>query len=581
MRKIFSYLKPYTLRMLAGLTIKFTGTIMDLLLPWILSHTIDDIVPLRDVTLIFIWGGAMLLCAAAAYITNVIANRMASRVARDVTQNIRHDLFEKIIRLSCRQVDEFTIPSLESRLTSDTYNLHHMIGMMQRLGIRAPILLLGGIIVTLGLEPVLSLILILTMPIMGLLIYFISKKGIPLFTQAQRSADKMVRTVRENITGIRVIKALSKTEYEKERFGNVNAEVMENESRANLTMALTNPLMNLILNLGLTLVIIAGAYRVNSGLTKPGEIIAFLTYFTIILNAMLSITRMFVIYSKGIASAERIRQVLDTGADLSSRPADHVDNGFHIAFEHVTFSYHAAAGTGSSREPAKNSLEDISFALRHGETLGIIGATGSGKSTIIRLLLRLYDPTAGVIRISGDDIRSIPQDELHSKFGVVFQNDVLFADTIASNIAFGRDLDRKQLEDAASYAQASEFIDSLGDRYDHVLSTKSANLSGGQKQRLLIARALAAGPEILILDDSSSALDYKTDSLLRKALKENLKDTTTIIIAQRISSIMHADHILVLEDGRALGYGTHRELMEKCGEYSEIFMSQMGGEAVV
>ncbi len=581
MRKILSYLKPYTLRMLAGLTIKFTGTIMDLLLPWILSHTIDDIVPLRDVTLIFIWGGAMLLCAAAAYITNVIANRMASRVARDVTQNIRHDLFEKIIRLSCRQVDEFTIPSLESRLTSDTYNLHHMIGMMQRLGIRAPILLLGGIIVTLGLEPVLSLILILTMPIMGLLIYFISKKGIPLFTQAQRSADKMVRTVRENITGIRVIKALSKTEYEKERFGNVNAEVMENESRANLTMALTNPLMNLILNLGLTLVIIAGAYRVNSGLTKPGEIIAFLTYFTIILNAMLSITRMFVIYSKGIASAERIRQVLDTGADLSSRPADHVDNGFHIAFEHVTFSYHAAAGTGSSREPAKNSLEDISFALRHGETLGIIGATGSGKSTIIRLLLRLYDPTAGVIRISGDDIRSIPQDELHSKFGVVFQNDVLFADTIASNIAFGRDLDRKQLEDAASYAQASEFIDSLGDRYDHVLSTKSANLSGGQKQRLLIARALAAGPEILILDDSSSALDYKTDSLLRKALKENLKDTTTIIIAQRISSIMHADHILVLEDGRALGYGTHRELMEKCGEYSEIFMSQMGGEAVV
>lgn len=581
MRKILSYLKPYTLRMLAGLTIKFTGTIMDLLLPWILSHTIDDIVPLRDVTLIFIWGGAMLLCAAAAYITNVIANRMASRVARDVTQNIRHDLFEKIIRLSCRQVDEFTIPSLESRLTSDTYNLHHMIGMMQRLGIRAPILLLGGIIVTLGLEPVLSLILILTMPIMGLLIYFISKKGIPLFTQAQRSADKMVRTVRENITGIRVIKALSKTEYEKERFGNVNAEVMENESRANLTMALTNPLMNLILNLGLTLVIIAGAYRVNSGLTKPGEIIAFLTYFTIILNAMLSITRMFVIYSKGIASAERIRQVLDTGTDLSSRPADHVDNGFHIAFEHVTFSYHAAAGTGSSREPAKNSLEDISFALRHGETLGIIGATGSGKSTIIRLLLRLYDPTAGVIRISGDDIRSIPQDELHSKFGVVFQNDVLFADTIASNIAFGRDLSRKQLEDAASYAQASEFIDSLGDRYDHVLSTKSANLSGGQKQRLLIARALAAGPEILILDDSSSALDYKTDSLLRKALKENMKDTTTIIIAQRVSSIMHADHILVLEDGRALGYGTHRELLEKCGEYYEIFMSQMGGEAVV
>ncbi len=586
MKKILSYLKPYASRMVAGLTIKFTGTIMDLLLPWILSYTIDDIVPLRSVTLVFIWGGIMLLCAAAAFITNVIANRMASRVARDATEAIRHDLFEKICYLSCRQVDEFTIPSLESRLTSDTYNIHHMIGMMQRLGIRAPILLLGGIIVTLGLEPVLSLILILTLPFIGLLVYFVSRKGIPLFTEAQKSVDKLVRTVRENITGIRVIKALSKTEYEKSRFEGVNAKVVESESKANITMALTNPAMNLILNLGLTLVIIAGAYRINAGLTKPGEIIAFLTYFTIILNAMLSITRMFVIFSKGTASAERIRQVLDAGRELELGPEDHVDNGYHISFEHVTFSYHGKAEKAGSKsqendEDRTNSLEDISFALKHGETLGIIGATGSGKSTIIRLLLRLYDPSDGVIRISGDNIRSIPQDKLHTKFGVVFQNDVLFADTIASNISFGRSLSQKQIEDAAAYAQASEFIGSLQDGYLHMLSTKSSNLSGGQKQRVLIARALAAKPEILILDDSSSALDYKTDSLLRKALDQNLKGTTSIIIAQRISSIMHADHILILEDGRTLGYGTHKELLETCREYHEIYTSQMGGEAVV
>lgn len=578
--------------MLAGLTIKFTGTIIDLLLPWILSYTIDDIVPTRNVTLIFVWGGIMLLCAAAAFITNVIANRMASRVARDVTGAIRHDLFEKISYLSCRQVDEFTIPSLESRLTSDTYNLHHMIGMMQRLGIRAPILLLGGIIVTLSLEPVLSLILILTLPFIGLLVYLVSMKGIPMFTEAQKSVDKLVRTVRENIAGIRVIKALSKTEYEKNRFKGVNTEVVENESRANITMAVTNPAMNLILNLGLTLVIIAGAYRINAGLTKPGEIIAFLTYFTIILNAMLSITRMFVIFSKGTASAERIRQVLDAGAELVLGRDDHVDNGFHITFEHVTFSYHSEKDSAAEKHSAavkpqsfdevrKNSLEDISFALRQGETLGIIGATGSGKSTIIRLLLRLYDPGEGVIRISGDDIRGIPQDKLHTKFGVVFQNDVLFADTIASNISFGRDLSQEQIENAAVSAQASEFIDSLEDRFQHMLSMKSSNLSGGQKQRVLIARALAARPEILILDDSSSALDYKTDSLLRRALNENMKDTTTIIIAQRISSIMHADHILVLEDGKTLGYGTHGELLKECTEYYEIYRSQMGGEAIV
>lgn len=592
MKMIFSYLRPYVPRMILGLTIKFTGTIMDLLIPWILSYTIDDIVPLRNVKLIFIWGGIMFICAATAYITNVIANRMASKVARDAVEIIRHDLFEKISYMSCRQVDEFTIPSLESRLTNDTYHIHRMIGMMQRLGVRAPILLLGGIIVTLALEPVLSLTLILMLPFIILLVYLISKKGLPLFSESQRSIDKLVRTVRENIAGIRVIKALSKTAYEKERFRDVNQEVVNNETKAGVTMALTNPSMNLLLNLGLTLVIIVGAFRINAGLTKSGEIIAFLTYFTIILNAMLSITRMFEMYSKGTASAERIREVLETPDDLVVGPTDHAANEYHITFENVTFSYHrdktrksAAARNSGTRDDGgaderQNTIEDISFALRKGETLGIIGATGSGKSTIIRLLLRLYDPDEGVIRISGTDIRSIPPDELHTKFGVVFQNDILFADTIASNIAFGRDIGMEQIEKAAACAQASEFIEALPLKYEHMLAMKSSNLSGGQKQRLLIARALAADPEILILDDSSSALDYKTDSLLRKALAENFGKTTTIIIAQRISSIMHADRILVLEDGRMLGYGTHEELLENCGVYREIYELQMGGEAV-
>ncbi|HQD30044.1 MAG: ABC transporter ATP-binding protein [Acetivibrionales bacterium] len=584
MKMIFSYLRPYVPRMILGLSIKFTGTIMDLLIPWVLSYTIDDIVPLGDVKLIFVWGGVMFLCAVTAFVTNVTANRMASKVARDATEVIRHDLFEKISYMSCRQVDEFTIPSLESRLTNDTYHIHRMIGMMQRLGVRAPILLLGGIIVTLALEPVLSLTLILMLPFITLLVYLISKKGIPLFTESQRSVDKLVRTVRENIAGIRVIKALSKTAYEKERFGKVNSEVVKNESRAGITMALTNPAMNLLLNLGLTLVIITGAYRINAGLTKSGEIIAFLTYFTIILNAMLSITRMFVMYSKGSASADRIREVLEAPDDLVAESVSHTNDEYHITFENVTFSYHKSKSSAvcfdNGRDEKKNTLEDISFALRKGETLGIIGATGSGKSTIARLLLRLYDPDEGVIRISGNDLRSIPQDELHTKFGVVFQNDILFADTIASNISFGREISQEQIEKAAACAQAREFIDQLPLRYEHMLATKSSNLSGGQKQRLLIARALAADPEILILDDSSSALDYKTDSLLRKALAEDFGNTTTIIIAQRISSIMHADRILILEDGKMLGYGTHTQLLETCEVYREIYELQMGGDSI-
>ncbi len=573
MKKLLSYLKPYVPKMIVGLIIKFTGTIMDLLLPWILSHTIDNIIPQKNVTLVFIWGGIMIFCAAAAWITNIIANRMASRVARNTTEAVRHDLFEKIVYLSCRQADEFTVPSLESRLTSDTYNIHQMIGMMQRLGVRAPILLIGGILMTLMLEPVLSLIMILTLPIIGLLVYLVSKKGIPLYTALQHSVDALVRTVRESITGIRIIKALSKTDYEKSRFYGVNSEVVKAEKKAGITMATTNPVMNLLMNIGLTLVIAAGAFRINAGLTHSGEIIAFLTYFTLISNAMLSITRMFVIYSKGSASAERIGQVLDTPEDLKTEPENHVENGYHITFEHVTFNYHKINCN-------ENCIEDISFALKKGETLGIIGATGSGKSTVIRLLLRLYDPNAGHIRISGDDIRSIPSEELHTKFGVVFQNDFLTADTIASNISFGRGLSEEQIETAVECSQAKEFIDALPDRYQHLLAMKSANLSGGQKQRVLIARALAAKPEILILDDSSSALDYRTDSLLRQSLARQFSQTTTIIIAQRVSSIMHADHIMILEDGRALGYGTHEELLGSCGVYREICLSQMGGEAI-
>lgn len=572
MKRIFSYLNPYLTRMSVGLAIKFIGTIMDLLLPYVLAYTIDTIVPTKNVNRIVIFGGLMIVFAIIAVVTNIVANRMASRVARDTTERIRHDLYNRISYLSCAQADGFSIPSLESRLTSDTYNLHQMFGMMQRLGVRAPILLLGGILVTMTLEPVLSLILVAILPFVALIVYVVSKKSIPLYTALQQSVDKLTRTVRENTTGIRIIKALSQTHYEKARFSEVSGEVVANEKAAAKTVALTSPLMNLLLNLALVPVIVVGAYRVNEGLTQPGKIIAFLSYFTIILNAMLSITRMFVIYNRSFASALRIVKVLDAPEDLavSSENAKPAEEPWHIAFEDVTFSYH-------KREP---SIESIGFHLKRGETLGIIGATGSGKSTVLRLLMRLYDPDSGRIRIGGKEIKTYPLKELRSKFGVVLQDDILFADSIAENISFGRGLSKEAVEDAVKTAQAKEFIDSLPARLDHALSIKSANLSGGQKQRLLIARAVAEKPEILILDDSSSALDYKTDALLRKALREELSQSTKIIVAQRVSSIRHAEHILVLEDGKEAGYGTHEELMETCVSYREISISQMGGYAV-
>lgn len=569
MKGIFPYLKPYVPRMTVGVLTKFLGTVVELLIPWMLSYILDNIVPLKDTKRVLIWGLYMAICAVLALLMNIYANRVAASVARDTTRAVRHDLFKKISYLSCRQIDEFSIPSLESRLTTDTYNVNQVIGMMQRMGIRAPILLIGGICITMTMEPVLTLVMISVLPFITLVVWLVSRKGIPMYGYLQKGIDMMVRTVRESIAGIRVIKALSKVEQEKEHFAQVNAEVVRRESRAAIRMGITNPMMNLLLNIGLTLVILVGAYRVNEGSTQPGVIIAFLSYFTIILNAMLTVTRMFVMYSRASASAGRIQEVLETPEDMELTDEPKKNEEEHIVFENVSFSY---------KNKSVKNIDNISFKLKKGETLGIIGATGSGKTTIINLLMRLYEKDAGSIRINGQEVSSIPPHELHTKFGVVFQNDVLFADTVRENIDFGRNLPQQRIEQAAVSAQAMEFIDTLPERFEHMVTARGTNLSGGQKQRVLLSRALAGNSEILILDDSSSALDYKTDSQLRSALREQYDGITTIVIAQRVSSILHADHILVLDEGKEIGYGTHEQLMASCAVYREISESQMGGD---
>ncbi|WP_347083685.1 ABC transporter ATP-binding protein [Enterococcus gallinarum] len=568
MKLLKKYLHPYIGRMSLGVSIKFFGSLMDLLLPWILAYIIDAIIPTKNVSAIFLWGGVMLLCSVIAVVTNILANRMASSVARDATGNIRHDLFAKVAYLSIPQIEQVGIPSLVSRLTTDTYNIHQTVGMIQRLGIRAPILLLGGVLITATLDPVLTLVLVGVLPFTLVAAVIISKRGIPLFAQLQKRVDTLVRTVRENVTGARVIKALSKADYEKQRFQRVNQSVVAAETRANRTMAATPPLMDFFLNAGLTLVILVSAYRVNAGLTQPGVIIAFLTYFTIILNAMLSITRIFVIVSKGLASADRIQAVLRLPQDMKVVPLPARDEEAHIVFDHVSFTY--PDGT--------SVLKEIDFSLVKGQTLGIIGATGSGKSTIVRLLLRLYDPTNGQIRINGRDIRSLDPEELHQYFGIVLQKDILFADTIEENIDFGRRFSKEQIEEAAARAQAKEFIQQLPQQLAYELHAKESNLSGGQKQRVLLSRALAGEPQILVLDDSASALDYQTDAKLRQVLKQQFADTTSILIAQRISSIQHADKILVLENGRMSGFGDHATLLATNTIYQEIYHGQTGGK---
>lgn len=574
---IFHYLRPYYARMALGFVIKFFGTIMDLFLPWILAYIIDSVIPTGNIRLIYLYGVVMVLCAVGAFVMNVTANRMASAVSRDTTRTIRHDLFARIMRLSAAQTDAATKPSLISRLTTDTYNINNMLGRVQRLGVRAPILTVGGIIVTLTLDPVLTLILIATLPFIVYITIHVSRVSIPMYHQVQEASDRMVRLVREDAAGIRVIKALSKTDAERRRFDAVSREVIQSEKKASGMMARVGPSTSLILNSAQVAVIVAGAMRVAMGQCEVGRILAFMTYFTIILNAVVNISRMFIVFSRAAASADRVMAIIDMPEDMQVLPAPVLEGDAAspadgpvpaIEFDHVTFRY-AASG--------ENALSDIHFTLMPGQTLGILGQTGAGKSTLIRLLMRFYDATEGAVRLFGQDVRTMDNETLHGHFGAAFQSDTLFEDTIAGNIRLGRPFTDDEVMQAAFDAQAYSFV--VGDKegFESQLNIRGNNLSGGQKQRVMIARALCGKPDILVLDDSSSALDYRTDAALRKALLDHYAGVTKVMVAQRISSIAHADLILVLSGGAVIARGTHEELLASCDLYRELYDSQMGG----
>ena len=573
MKTVFKYLLPFKYKMSVGLTVKIIGTVVELFLPYILSHILKNVVVEQSIQKILFWGVLMIVCALLACLCNIWANRMAAKVSRIFSENVRRDLFDKTLRLSARKADEFTIPSLESRITTDTYHVHNFVGMIQRMGVRAPILLIGGIAITLIMDSFLALTMIVILPFIFVSVFFISKKGTPLYKKVQTSVDKLIRIVREDIQGIRVIKALSKNEYEHTRFDKSNKALVKDETKAGTVMNGVSPIMTLLMNVGIVAVIALSANRVANHSSDPETVIAFMQYFTQISMSMMFISRMFVMYTKCAASAGRIAEVLNCEDDIrveSKEAYPDINTDHHIVFSNVSFGY----------TPKYLNLKNIDFSLKRGGTLGIIGATGSGKSTIIKLLLRFYDVTKGAIYIGGEDIRTLSPEELYKKFGTAMQYDFIYNDTIFENIRFGRSLSENDILKATEIAQAADFISSFPDGFNHLLSQNGTNVSGGQKQRILISRALASKPEILVLDDSSSALDYKTDANLRLALAENLRDTTLITVAQRVSSVKDCYLILVLEQGEIIGAGSHEFLLQNCVEYREISESQMGGAFV-
>lgn len=568
MKTILSYLRPHGARVAVGMSVKFTAAVLELFLPLLLAHIIDDCVPARDLPGVFRAGGLMLLMAFGAAFCNITANRMAAWVSMDMTQKLRRDLYRRTLYLSQAQLDSFTPASLVSRLTNDTYNVHQMFDKIQRGGVRAPMLVLGGLVLTFFQAPILALVQLAVCSATFLAIWSVTRKGIPRYTRAQEAVDTVVRVLRENASGVRIIKALACQGRERERFAAASLEARRAEEAAGGVMAAANPLSDFLLNLGLVLVVLAGAALVDGGRLASGQIVAFLSYFTLIQTATLGLAKLFVRYSKGAASARRIEEVLLAPEDQTARPPEAADlGGPELGMENVCFSYMGV----------EKDLDGARFSLNRGETLGILGPTGAGKTTLAALLLRLYDADGGIVWVGGQNINTLSREALRGRFGAVFQNEALLNDSVYENISFLRNLSREEVIAAAKTAQAWEFIETLPGGLDAKLDIRGANLSGGQRQRLLIARALAARPGILVLDSADSALDYRTAAALHAAVRRDFPGVTLVIISERAASLRDADNILVLEDGVISAQGAHDGLLESCRRYRRMAELQLGG----
>ena len=568
MKTILAYLRPHAPRVAVGVTVKFTAAVLELLLPLLLAHIIDDCVPARDLPAVWRAGGLMLIMAFGAALCNITANRMAAWVSMDMTRQLRRDLYQRTLFLSQAQLERFTVSSIVSRLTNDTYNVHQMFDKIQRGGIRAPMLVLGGLVLTFFQAPSLAFVQLAVCSATFFAIWLVTRQGIPRYTRAQEAVDTVVRVLRENASGVRVVKALACQGRERERFTAASRASMEAEQTAGRIMAAANPLADFLLNLGLVLVVLAGALLVDRGRMASGQIVAFLSYFTLIQTATLGLAKLFVKFSKGVASARRIEEVLLAPEDQRVRVSVSAGlQGPELGMENVSFSYLGV----------EKDLDGASFTLNEGEALGILGPTGSGKTTLVSLLLRLYDADGGVVWLGGRDVSTLSREDLRGRFGVVFQNEALLNDSVYENISFLRGLPREDVTAAAKTAQAWEFIEQLPEGLDAKLDIRGANLSGGQRQRLLVARALAARPNILILDSADSALDYRTAAALHAAILQDFPGVTQVIISERVASLRDADRILVLEDGVIAAQGTHQELLETCGRYRRMAELQMGG----
>lgn len=573
--KIAVFLKPYRKEAIIGPIFKLFEAILELLLPTMVALIINNGVGKHDSEYVYRMGGIMLLMSLLGFGCSMVCQYYAARASQGFGTTLRNKLFKHITSFSYAELDNFGTPTLINRITNDVNQLQLAVAMLIRLVIRAPFICIGAIIMSMILDFRLSLILLAATPIFGVILYFIITRSAPLYRKYQLKLDALAVVLSENLSGIRVIRAFAKRRTEKERFDEASDDLTSTAIRVARISALLGPMTTLVVNAAIIAILWVGGIHIDGGRLSQGEIIAFINYVTQILLALIVVSNLVIIFTKASSSANRVNEVLsikpsvsEEGNAVITAASDQLAPA--ISFDHVSFGYNT---TGEL------ALEDISAVINRGETVGLIGSTGSGKSTFVNLIPRFYDALQGEIQVDGVNVKDYPLQQLREKIGIVPQKAVLFTGTIADNIRWGKDdATDEEIMRAASVAQAEEFILKLPEGLNTQVSRGGLNLSGGQKQRLTIARAVVGKPSILILDDSSSALDFATDAALRRALKESSQEMTVLVVSQRVSTVRQSDKIIVFDEGRIAGIGTHEELMNRCEVYKEICLSQLTSE---
>jgi ATP-binding cassette subfamily B protein len=574
MIKLTKFLKPFQVPIYLVLFLVLLQSLSELYLPTLMADIVDKGVVTGDTHYIWKIGGFMLLVTAGGMICSIAASFYSAKAASGFGKLLRSKVFSHVGDFSLHEFDKLGTASLITRTTNDITQIQQVLVMMLRMMAMAPLMCIGGIIMAYSKDAKLTLVLAVALPVLVLAIVIIAKKGIPLFKAMQVKLDNLNRVLRENLTGIRVIRSFNRVEHEKKRFDAANWDLTQTAIKVNKLMAAMMPIMMIVLNLSTVAIVWFGGIRISNGHMQVGDMMAFIQYAMQIMFSFIMLSMMFVMIPRASVSAVRINEVIDTVADIKNpaNPISGKGTKGQVEFKDVTFSYPGA------EMPA---ISNISFSMNPGEVTAIIGGTGSGKSTLINLIPRFYDVDSGKVLVDGVDVREMTQEQLREKIGFVPQQVVLFTGTIAENIRYGKeDATDDEVKYATEIAQAKGFVADMPDGFDAMIAQGGTNVSGGQKQRLSIARALVRKPEIYIFDDSFSALDFKTDAKLRAALKAETVDSTVLIVAQRVSTIIDADQIIVLENGEIAGIGTHKDLMESSAVYREIVMSQLSEEEI-